>query len=227
MRRREVLATGAAAVAASVAGCLGDDDYPTKSFEGVDVPLAPLEDVHEWYENDETRFVDTRSAVEYEEYHIAGAVFSPAPDGLDEDDPVEEWATDTRIVTYCACPHTLAGLRGASLIEGGYEEVYALDDGLQAWFDEEYPAEGNAVSSQLPAYEVRGEADPADAGEYVWVREPETGQREPGEIESDGSYELTLHFSELSEDTPLELEAPTYSVEATLAELTEGPVTPE
>ncbi|MFU8868182.1 rhodanese-like domain-containing protein [Natronococcus sp.] len=227
MRRRQFLAVGATATTVGTAGCFGDDGYPTETFEGTDVPLAPLEDVYEWYEDDDARFVDTRTQIEYDDLHIAGAVYSPAEHGLEADDPTEEWSTDARIVTYCICPHTLAGLRAASLIDDGYEDVYALDEGLQAWYEEGYPMEGEEVQGRLPAYDVRGEADPAHAGEFVWVREPETGQREPGTIEEDGSYELTLHFSELTEETVLELEAPDYTRELTLAELTDGVVTAE
>jgi rhodanese-related sulfurtransferase len=227
MRRRQFLATGATMTAVSVAGCFGDDEYETYSVEGTEVPLAPLDDVYEWYEDDDARFVDTRTQTEYDDLHIPGAIFSPAEHGLDADDPTEEWSTDTLIVTYCVCPHTLAGLRGASLMNAGYEDVYAIDEGLVEWVEREYPLEGSEFQGQLPAYDVRGEADSAHAGEFVWVREPETGQREPGTIDADGSYELTLHFSDLTDETMLELEAPDYELDATLAELTDDVVTAE
>jgi rhodanese-related sulfurtransferase len=227
MRRRQFLAVGTTATTVGVAGCFGDDEYETYSVEGTEVPLAPLDDVYEWFEDGDAEFVDTRSETEYNDLHIAGAVYSPAEHGLDADDPTEGWAMEARIVTYCVCPHTLAGLRGASLMNAGYENVYALDEGLVEWVEREYPLEGSEVQGQLPAYEVRGEADPAHAGEFVWVREPETGQREPGTIENDGSYELTLHFSDLTDETLLELEAPDYALEATLAELTGDVVTAE
>ena len=218
-RRQFVAATGSIAIG-GLAGCLGGDGYETESFRGTSVPLAPLADVAEWYEDGDAHFVDTRSQEEFDELRIEGSVFSPAEDGLDEDDPAEDWAADETIVTYCVCPHTLAGLRAGSLIDDGYDEVYALDEGFQAWIDEEYPIAGETVSGSLPAYEVSGRTDSAYAGEYVWVREPDTGQREPGEIEPDGSYELTLHFVGVDDDTPLVLETPSETAELTLAELT-------
>ncbi len=227
MNRRQLLSTGAAVTITGLAGCLGsDDEYPTESFADVSVPLAPLEDVYEWYdEDDETEFVDTRTETEYDAHHIAGAVLSPAEHGLPQDDPVEEWSSETRIVTYCVCPHALAGHRAASLIDDGYENVYALDEGLQAWIDEGYPLEGSEVDQQLPAYDVQGQSDPDHAGEYAWVHEPETGQREPGEIAADGSYELTLHFTGLESDSLLEVDTPDYTRELTLEELTSDVVT--
>ncbi|MCU4925471.1 rhodanese-like domain-containing protein [Halobacteria archaeon AArc-dxtr1] len=127
----------------------GDTDengYETYSVWGTEVPLAPTEDVFQWYEDDEELVVvDTRSEDAYEELRIPGALLSPAPEGVDVDDPLEDVANDARIVTYCVCPHTLAGNRAADLIEDGYTDVYALKEGLQEWVDRGYPVEGTDV----------------------------------------------------------------------------------
>lgn len=223
MHRRQVLVSGGVLTLGTIAGCLGGEEYPTETFGGTAVPLAPLEDVYAWYENDEVRFVDTRSRTQYERSHVDGAVFSPAPDGL-EDDPVTEWPTETRIVTYCRCPHTLAGQRAASLIDDGYEEVYAIDEGYGAWLEEGYPIDGEEATTTSPTYEIYGEADP-DAGEYVWLRNPATdGHLEVSPVETDGSYELSL-YADLKAETVLEVAAPDYTLEAPLSELTSGVVT--
>lgn len=116
-------------------------DYETMTVEGIEVPLVPNDDAFEWFGDPETVFVDTRTREEYERARIAGAVFSPAPDGLSSDDPVDELSTDTRIVTYCACPRTLAGLRAASLLRDGYEHTYALAQGIPRWDEAGYPIE--------------------------------------------------------------------------------------
>ncbi|MDQ2048948.1 rhodanese-like domain-containing protein [Natronolimnohabitans sp. A-GB9] len=125
----------------------GEDGYETYDVNGTAVPLAPTDDVFEWYEDDdELIVVDARSETAYERVHIRGAVVSPAPDGRETDDPLDDVPTDARIVTYCPCPHTLAGHRAASLIEDGYTEVYALKEGLQEWIDRGHPIEGTDVN---------------------------------------------------------------------------------
>lgn len=233
MNRRQVLATGGAVAFGAVAGCLGgtDDsaanefDYETSEFEGVAVPLAPIDDVYEWHQNEEARFVDARGRGQYESSHIESAVFSPATHGLDENDPVEQWDDDTRIVTYCTCPHHLSGQRASSLISDGYKHTYALDEGFEPWYNRGYPMAGSSVSAELPAYDVRGLSDPTYAGEYARVSDTAEDQVEIAPIQDDGSYEMTLHFRGLTPDSLLELEAPDYALEATLSELTSDVVT--
>lgn len=145
MQRREVLSTTTALLGVGLAGCLGDDsNYYT--VDGVDVPLVPVEEAIDWFEGGDTVFLDARPHIaHYEELHIEGAEFSPEPDGLSEDDPADALADDTRIVTYCVCPHAYAGSRGANLIEADYSEVYALEEGLDEWVDSGYPIDGTGT----------------------------------------------------------------------------------
>lgn len=225
MNRRTFLGLGGATALGTVAGCLGGDDgYETTNTNGVEVPLAPIDDVYEWYENDEANFADARGRNQYERGHIAGAVFSPAPDGA-EDDPAEEWSTDTQIVTYCGCPHHLSSMRAASLIDDGYEEVYALDEGFQAWIDNGYPLEGSAVSEERATYEIEGQSDASYAGEMVMLEQIDADRNEAAPIAEDGSYTLQLHYAG-STESPFRVEAPDYTVEGTLAELTSTVITP-
>ncbi|ELY54858.1 rhodanese-like domain-containing protein [Natronolimnohabitans innermongolicus] len=257
MNRRRFLVAGTVTTVGALAGCLGDDDaddgtgatdgygsepetepaertidtdaYETLEHDGVDVPLAPLEDVYYWYLRREARAVDTRGASSFEDARITGAALSPAPDGRDADDPVAEWPTDDRIVTYCVCPHAMAVQRAAALIDDGHENVYALDDGFNEWVDAGYPVEGDEVDDtdlDLPAYHVQGESDPAYEGEYVDVRTVDGDQRERSVVDADGTYELTLHFTGLEEESVLEVDAPDYTTEVTLEELTSETVTP-
>ncbi|WP_137291187.1 rhodanese-like domain-containing protein [Natronorubrum halophilum] len=249
MNRRQVLTTGAAMAATIVAGCLSDDDgveqgdgygpepdtvpdersidtdaYETQVFEGVEVPLAPIKDVYYWYQRQEARIVDARQTDQFEESRIVGAAFSKAPNGVDDDDPVEDWAKDEPIVTYCGCPHHLSGLRAASLIDDGYEEVYALDEGFQTWIDYGYPIEGSDVSSERVSYEIRGQSDPAYAGKMVWLEQLDADRAEAAPIADDGSYTLQLHYAG-SIDSPFRVEAPDYATEGTLEELTSDTIT--
>lgn len=203
MRRRRFLQASGTAAAVGMAGCLGngDDDataaneygYETAQNNGVDVPLVPLTDAVDWHDDDDTVFVDTRDRTAFEHARIEGAVLSPAPDGLD-DDPVADLSTDTRIVTYCVCPHHLATLRGASLIEAGYANTYAIDEGLEPWIEAGHPAEGDALEDRPPVYEIRGQTEPTYAGDLAWARHDSTGQREAVPIDDDGTFTLHLRF---------------------------------
>ncbi|MWV41861.1 rhodanese-like domain-containing protein [Natrialba sp. INN-245] len=246
MNRRQYLAAGTAAAVTAVAGCLGGngssdgygpepddtpekrsidtDAYETKSFGGIDVPLAPLEDVHYWYQRQEARIVDTRGRDQHDAVRITGSVLSSAPDGV-SNDPVATWPEEDRIVTYCVCPHTLAGQRAATLIANDYENVYALDDGLQAWVEHQYPIEGTEASQSLASYDVRGVSDPQHAGEFVTVRTVDGDQSEVSAVEDDGSYELTLHFTDVDDGSLLEVETPGYTRELTLEEATTDVIT--
>ncbi|GAB3666678.1 rhodanese-like domain-containing protein [Halopiger thermotolerans] len=247
MNRRRFLALGGATALGTVAGCLGGsgsdadgygpqpetmpeersidtDAYETVTVDGVEVPLAPIDDVYYWYQRQEARMADARGASQYEQMRIAGAVLSSAPPYTPDDDPVAEWPTDDRIVTYCGCPHHLSSARAAPLIQNGYEEVYALDEGFQAWLDRGYPIEGSEVSDERATYQIRGESDPTYAGELVMLEQVDADRLEAGPIAADGSYNLQLHYSG-EPSSRFRIDAPDYTVEGTLAELTSDVVT--
>jgi hypothetical protein len=110
MKRRACLRS-AALLTVGVAGCLESEPEAAKEFDYYthpkdDVPFVLVDDACEWYENGEAVFVDARSEAAYERARIAGALLSPAPDGQENNDPVEALYTDRRIVTYCGCPPT-------------------------------------------------------------------------------------------------------------------------
>jgi rhodanese-related sulfurtransferase len=126
-------------------GTEDENGYELYRTEGQEVPLAPTDDAYEWYVNDNVVVADARPKAAYEKVHIVDAYWSPARDGQETEDPLEQLSKDTRILTYCACPHHLSGLRAASLIEDGYTEVYALDKGIQDWVEKGYPVEGTEV----------------------------------------------------------------------------------
>lgn len=248
MNRRTFLAMGGTAAVGGVAGCLGGgggsqpdgygpepetmpeersidtSTYETKTFEGVAVPLAPIDDVVYWYQRQEARMADARGSNQYDNAHIAGAPLSPAPGGGDND-PVSDWSTDDRIVTYCGCPHHLSGLRAASLIDNGYEEVYALYDGFQAWLDAGYPVKGSEVSEDRATYRIRGQSAAAYAGETVMLEQVDADRMEAALVDDDGSYTLQLHYGGPT-DSRFRVEAPDYTTEGTLAELTNDVVRP-
>ena len=156
MRRRSLLTVSAAAVGGFLAGCLGDEIEEGETIEvrGTEVPLLSTQRAFDWYDAGELLVLDARSESEWEQLRIADAELSPHPDGLDRDDPTEAVEADTRIMTYCVCPHTLAGSRAATLIDEGFDSVYALDEGLQDWVEKGHPIEGTGVNDSVENVEV-------------------------------------------------------------------------
>jgi len=231
MKRRAFLASGAVA---ALAGCLGGgdstnnqssfvDDFETTTTNGYEIPLAPVETTHEWYQNDEARFADARGRTSYEASHVEGAVLSTAQSGF-EGDPVAEWSKDTTIVAYCGCPHHLSSIRASTLIEKGYENVAVIDEGFWTWYDRGYPVAGTDVQNRPASYEISGQTDATYAGESAWAFHDPTGQREATPIESDGSYSMELKFADVSADSPIRVTTPGYEVEYPLGDLTDGVV---
>lgn len=246
--RRSLLRTSALGVAA-IAGCTtdqsGDDaaadgtdgespgttnesdgefsSYETIETMGQTVPLLPVDEAYEWYQDESARFADARGELAYRNTHISGAVWSPAPDGRANGDPVERWPSDQRIVCYCGCPHHLSGQRAASLLSEGYAEVYAIDEGLGGWYENGYPLVGEE-SEQLPEqYTISGETESAEDA-YAWAWHDPTGQREAAPIDAEGNYELHLRFDDVDESSTIRVATPSYEVEKPLGELVDGTV---
>jgi rhodanese-related sulfurtransferase len=241
MRRRSFL-TATVLSTSALAGCLGggsgpatpsddgasstpatSDGFERTEVEGEMVPLVPVDVTYEWYAGGTAKFADARGEGQYEEARIEGAVWSPAPDGR-ADDPVEEWATDERIVCYCGCPHHLSSLRAADLIEKGYEAVYVIDEGFFEWADRGHPVVGTAVEGS--ARVIRGRTHAAHAGEPVYASHGPTDQREAAFVGENGAYELHLRFADLGPSVEIRVDAPEQTVVAPLSELTDGVLTP-
>ncbi|MGB9954777.1 rhodanese-like domain-containing protein (plasmid) [Haloferax prahovense] len=190
----------------------------------VEVPLVPIEDAYYWYARGEARFVDARSETGYDVSHIFGSVLSPAPDGRTLD-PTDDWNEADRVVTYCHCPHHLSSLRAAMLLATGFENVYAIDEGFQAWLDRNYPLAGSDTNRDYTVRTIEGETSRLDAGETAWAFHPQTDQVEATEIGSDGSYALELKFVQVDAQSTIQVETPSYAIQAPLGELTSGTVT--
>jgi rhodanese-related sulfurtransferase len=200
-------------------------DYETTVTDDVAVPLVPIADAIQWFEDDEAVFADARSQAAFERAHVTDAVLSPAPDGQDGPDPIEaQQTTDTRIVTYCGCPHHLSSMRAASLVRGGYAHTYALDEGFQAWYDRGHPVEGSAVETEPPQYSITGRLSGPASDARVWAWHDPSGQREVTPVEADGSFELTLHFYDLTPESPIRLVGPDREVTKPLQALTDTTV---
>lgn len=233
MNRRTYLKISGATLTAGLAGCVNptysgkaanEFGYETTEQANVDVPLVPIADAYEWYRSESAVFVDARSERAYEAARIEGAIHSEAPEGNDRNDPVGEYSTDTRIVTYCGCPHHLSTLRGAALIGNGYAHTYALDEGFVAWEENSYPMEGVDVQADPEEYRIEGRTDPEYAGNSAWAWHDASGQREATEIENDGRFSLLLRFYDLQLDSRIRITTPDNELVGVLRALTDGEV---
>ncbi|XVH30872.1 rhodanese-like domain-containing protein [Haloferacaceae archaeon DSL9] len=200
------------------------DSFETVERGGREVALVPADVAYYWYVRREARFIDTRSEAEFDMSRIFGAVWSQAPDGRD-DDPVDDWPTEDRIVTYCRCPNHLASLRAAALLDEGYEEVYAIEEGYDEWIDNAYPLDGTDADAEVDSWVITGETDAADAGETAWAIHEDTRQQEAARIGDDGGYELDVRFVDVDDDAEIAIETPSYEFSAPLGELADGHVT--
>lgn len=217
---------GSATKSGSATQTVDESSFPTRPTRGVSVPLAPTNVVYDWYRNREARFADARGKKQYKKAHIKGAVLSPAPNGQTSNDPVENWPKSDRIVTYCRCPHHLSSLRAATLINQGYERVYALDKGFDHWSEKGYPVAGSNVETQPKVRTITGATDPKFAGKTAWAFHHDSGQREATGIEQNGHYTLNLPFYDVTDDSMIEIKTPGYTIEKSLGVLTRGSVTP-
>lgn len=205
------------------------DSFPTERQQvsggsTVEVPLVPLDVAHNLYARGEARIVDSRAEVGYRVSHVLGAVRSPAPSG-GSDDPTEEWPESDRVITYCHCPTHLAVQRAAHLLDDGFEEVYALQGGYQAWEVANFPTDGEGVPSSAKSWTVEGETDGDDAGGVAYVSHGETDQIAGAEIDSDGSYSVEVSFRSVSGSDTVTVGTPSYEVEGSLESFVETTVT--
>jgi len=189
--------------------------FETIEANGESVRLAPIDVVEDWYRRGEARFVDARGIAQYERAHVYGAVASPAQQGS-TGSGIPGWPTDERVITYCGCPHHLSSIRAAGLQKSGYTNVYALDEGFNAWGDREYPMAGVSEETTVSEWTLEG-VDPDGTGSYAWV----SGERqyEAAPIRADGTYTLHATFSDAGADTEVEVSTPSYTVRGTLGEL--------
>ncbi|MFB6135938.1 MAG: rhodanese-like domain-containing protein [Halobacteriaceae archaeon] len=205
------------------------ESFPTvtrQPTEGstVQVPLVPLDVAYNLYARREARFLDTRVEAGYDVSHVFGATRSPPPDGA-EDDPTGTWDVSTPVVTYCHCPTYLATQRAAYMLDNGFDEVYALQNGYQAWKVANYPTDGEGVPSTAASWTVEGETDADDAGGVAYVSHDPTQQVAGAEIAADGTYSVTFSFASASGSDDATVGTPSYEVSGSLETMAKSTVT--
>lgn len=205
------------------------DSFPTarektESGSTVEVPLVPLDVAHNLYARREARMVDSRAKLGYQVSHVLGAVRSRAPTG-DRDDPTNDWSKSDRVIVYCHCPTHLAVKRAASLIDNGFEEVYALAGGYQAWQVADYPTAGKGVPATAKSRTIEGKTASSDAGGVAYVYHSATDQVASSKVSSDGSYSVKFAFASVSGSDNVTVGTPSYEVEGTIQSFTGTTVT--
>lgn len=200
-----------------------ESDFETIGANGEAVSLVPIDVAEKWFYRSEARFVDSRGLPQYEHAHIYGSVLSTAQKESDGGG-IDGWSTDDRVVTYCGCPHHLSSFRAAGLQKAGFSNVYAIDEGFGEWADRADPMSGTSFGSDGQAsvseWVLEGALDAAYAGKYVWVEAAR--QYEAAPIREDGTFSVTLKFTDVSSETPVEVSTPAFSTTAPLGELSSG-----
>lgn len=192
--------------------------FPTTTTNGEAVRLAPIEVTHNWHKRAEARFVDARGSQQYDSAHIYGAISSPAQRGS-TGGGIDGWPKDDRVVCYCGCPHHLSSIRAAALQKAGFSNVFVIDEGFGPWYDNGYAMSGTNFESQQPAA-IQGQVSAKYAGEYAWAEAVESAQQEAAPIAEDGSFEIHLKFSKMTDDTQIRVTTPEFDVTRPLGELT-------
>lgn len=198
-------------------------EFETLTVNCESIKLAPISVVYQWYMRSELRLVDARGLSQYKRSHIYGAVLSTAQKGS-TGGPIENWPTDTRIVTYCGCPHHLSSIRAAGLQKSGYTDVYAIDEGFRKWSKQDYPMSGTTFNStnqkEISSWRINGRTDPNYAGEYAWAWNDD--QYEAAPIQSDGSFTIHLRFPHIDDDSLISVSTPEYTTQEKLGKLSNG-----
>jgi rhodanese-related sulfurtransferase len=112
-----------------------------KEFQGV--KTLNLAQAYEIFQKGQALFVDARSAEEYAELHIPGAV-NLSRERLDQEGAraVAGIPTDRELVVYCGMSSCEAALRAAEKLQSlGYGRVEVFMGGFRAWDDAGYPAD--------------------------------------------------------------------------------------
>ncbi|MCP4767679.1 MAG: rhodanese-like domain-containing protein [Gammaproteobacteria bacterium] len=166
-------------------------------------------DLLERIENESGHFVfDVRSKESYAQSHVRNALSMPYGQFEPQDvAALAQMSLDTPIVTYCGCPHHLAGLAADRLIEWGYREVRVLYEGFWHWKDNQYPIAGLQTQQtrelQLAGIILSGDRPLMDTD--VFIRNTRNGQLEAAETDASGRFETGFHVLDYRPDDQFEV----------------------
>ena len=111
----------------------------------VRITLIDATKAHEFLDDGETIFVDTRDDAEYSEGHVRGALSLPDSNKEERFPSVQPLlAEEGRIILYCSGPECeMAEKTAYLLVQLGYRSLMIMSDGFPAWQKAGYPVEGS------------------------------------------------------------------------------------
>jgi rhodanese-related sulfurtransferase len=151
---------------------------------------------------------DVRSEKSYNESHVRDALSMPY--GKVEPQDVARLAQmtpDTPVVTYCGCPHHLAGLAADQLIEWGYRNVRVLYEGYWYWKDNKFPVAG-LQRQQTRELQLAGlilSEDQPLADTDVFILNTRNGQLEAAATDARGRFETGFHVLDYQPEDQFEI----------------------
>jgi rhodanese-related sulfurtransferase len=115
---------------------LGGSHLQAQADPAAEAPRISVADAKKAVDSGKAILVDVRSAMQYEQEHLKGAISLP---GYEMEKRISELPKDKQIITYCACSaeQTSAG-SVLQLRQNGYQNAAALLGGIQAWKDAGY-----------------------------------------------------------------------------------------
>ena len=96
--------------------------------------INPLQLKKRLEDGEDIRLLDVREPYEYEEGHIENSVLIPVGELTERMEEIDEWKDET-IVAYCRTGQRSA-MAQQLLQSNGFEEVFNLDGGIEAWEEE-------------------------------------------------------------------------------------------
>jgi rhodanese-related sulfurtransferase len=160
-------------------------------------------------ENKTGHFVfDVRNKNSYAESHVRNALSMPYGQFEPQDVAgLDQMTLDKPIVTYCGCPHHLAGLAADQLIEWGYRDVRVLHEGFWYWRDNQFPLAGLQAqqTSELQFAGIIVSGDQPVVGTEVFIRNIRNDQLEAAATDANGKFETGFHVLDYRPDDQFEI----------------------
>ncbi|WP_410508788.1 rhodanese-like domain-containing protein [Methanosarcina hadiensis] len=123
---------------------------PRSGYTPAGIKNVNVEEAKKMVEKDDVFVLDVRTPSEFNSSHVKGATLIPvtnasgsglSPDNLLEA-RVDEVPKNKKILVYCRSGHRSVSA-SKILINAGYEQVYNMEGGINAWIAAGYPVEGS------------------------------------------------------------------------------------
>ena len=115
---------------------LGGSHLQAQADPAAEAPRISVADAKKAVDSGKAILVDVRSALQYQQEHLKGAISLP---GYEVQARLAELPKDKQIITYCACSAEQSSAASVlQLRENGYKNATALLGGVQAWKDAGY-----------------------------------------------------------------------------------------